>query len=67
VLPPIDDDDPAEVKSAIAVRNAASVERTCPACGAVAEFYADRTRPWLGHLVFRHSAECRALTDGEAA
>jgi hypothetical protein len=67
VLPEIPDDAPVELKDALAVRNAASVAGECPSCGATPELHVDCKHRLLFHAVFRHSAECGALTNGEAA
>lgn len=67
VLPTIPDELAPELKSALAIRNACTVEGVCPACGAAGELLADDELEDVWHLVFRHEPECGTLTDDEAA
>jgi hypothetical protein len=67
VLPEIRDDWPAELKDALAIRNACATEGRCPGCGAVGELSSDADLEGVYHLTFRHEAWCGALTDGAAA
>jgi hypothetical protein len=66
VLPSIPDDAPAELKNAIAIRNACSVEGRCSACGVSGVASADPTHAMVFHYTFEHEPSCPALTD-EAA
>ncbi len=66
VLPPIDDDLPADVKNALAIRNAASASGRCPDCGALGTI--ERVAAGVFSATFRHEPGCGALTDdGRAA
>jgi hypothetical protein len=67
VLPGIRDEWPAEVKNALAIRNACATEGRCPCCGVVGEIVPDPEIERLNHYVFEHKADCEALTDGAAA
>jgi len=67
ILPRIPDDLEPDVKNALAIRNTASTTGTCPDCGAESQLYLDTDEPGIGHLVFRHENDCRALTDVTAA
>jgi len=67
VLPSIPDDLDAEMKNALAIRNAASTNGVCPDCGAEAEIYRDHIDDRILHAVFQHEPDCGALTDGAAA
>ena len=64
VLPTIDDDLPANVKNALAIRNAASASGKCPDCGALGTI--ERVSHGVYSVTFRHEPDCGALTD-EAA
>jgi hypothetical protein len=66
ILPEIHDDDPPELKNALAIRNACTTEGRCPDCGAVGELNPDADYPGIFHYTFRHEPWCGALTD-EAA
>jgi hypothetical protein len=66
VLPEIRDDDPVELKNALAIRNACATEGRCPGCGVVGVVYPDAEHEGLWHYTFRHENWCRALTDDAA-
>ena len=65
LLPSIPDDAPAELKNALAIRNACAIEGKCPSCGATGELTFEQNG--LGHLTFHHEPECPVLHDQEAA
>ena len=67
VLPEIRDDWPAELKDALAIRNACAVEGQCPDCGVVGEITPDESRSLLFHYTFRHEEWCRVLRDEAVA
>jgi hypothetical protein len=66
MLPGIRDDDPVELKNALAIRNACATKGRCPACGVVGEVVPDEKFERIYHYVFMHEPDCPALTD-EAA
>jgi hypothetical protein len=63
LLPSIPDELGDEVKDALALRNACSVEGRCPDCGAVGVITADASCAGIFHLTFEHESDCGALTD----
>ncbi len=56
VLPEIPDDAPAELKNALAIRNAASVAERCPDCHARGQLHPDPNVAGLMHLTFEGGA-----------
>ena len=66
-LPAISDELDEQTKNALALRNAATVEGRCPACGIEPELIPDRMLAGVWHLVFRHEDGCPVLRDPEAA
>ena len=67
VLPAIPDDAPAELKNAIALRNACVTEGQCPGCGVIGVVTPDPKLEATFHYTFRHENWCGALTDEQAA
>lgn len=65
VLPSIPDDAPAEVKDALALRNACATEGRCPACGVTPTL--ELGSDGLGWLTFAHEPHCPSLRDEENA
>lgn len=63
VLPSIPDELDGAAKDALALRNAATVARRCPGCGARAQVTRVPTAGEPGHLTFWHEPTCRALYD----
>lgn len=61
VLPSIPDDAPAEMKNALAIRNACLTEGRCPSCGTTPRVTVDRHG--FGHLTFEHDDSCPVLRD----
>lgn len=61
VLPEIQDEWPADVKNAMAIRNACSVEMRCPDCGCTPTFNVDKHG--ILHATFQHEDGCACLTD----
>jgi hypothetical protein len=66
VLPEIHDDDPVELKNALAIRNSCATEGRCRGCGVIGEVRPDVEHANIFHYVFEHEHWCPALTD-EAA
>jgi hypothetical protein len=66
LLPPIPDDAPAELKNALAIRNACATEGRCPDCHTHGELTGPDTAGFY-HLTFRHEDWCRVLRDEDAA
>lgn len=63
VLPSVPDDAPADVKNALAIRNACATERRCPACGTTPELTVDSNG--FAWLTFQHEPDCPVLLDPE--
>jgi hypothetical protein len=61
LVPEIRDDDPDELKDALAVRNAAATTGTCPSCGCTVVLKPDLEHPGIIHGYFEHEDDCPAL------
>ena len=59
--PSIPDEASAEMKSALALRNAANVAGRCPSCGARFRMVDDAATPGVRHLYMEHENDCPVL------